>query len=105
MDGTKVRGDEALEIPFGLQFFVLQVIVLAAELAVDLRIGGHDGGNMALFHGRHKRGQVDFAQGAFADDFVDGEAVGFLVVGGVMLDVGDFALALDAPGSRSRQTG
>jgi hypothetical protein len=51
---------------------------------------------MALLDGRAERGQVDLAQRPLAHPGVDRAALGLLVVGRVMLDRRDDALALDA---------
>src|SRR5262249_36859264 len=78
------------------QYLVIEPTVGGGVLAVELVVGAHRSPCLAFLDRRFKRGQVDFAQRAFAHVGVYRHAFGLLVVGRVMLDGGGDALALDA---------
>ena len=70
--------------------------MLAGVGAVDLVLGAHDRSRAPVLHGGLEGGEVDLAQRALVDVLVDGVAVDLLVVGDVVLGLGDRALRLRA---------
>ena len=51
---------------------------------------------MSFFDRGLERGHIDLSQSAFGDDLIDASSIGLLVIGEVVLDVGDDTAALDA---------
>ena len=98
VDGPVVGHDEPGEAPLVPEHGVLQVGVLAGEVAVDHREGAHHRGRLGLLHRGLERRQVDLVQRPLADQDViqQGVAVGFLVVDRVVLDLVEYTLALHA---------
>ena len=96
MDRPEIRGDKSLKSPLIFENFVLQDVIFAAMVSVYFRIRRHHRRHVALSHRCFKGGQINFVQSPFVDDFIDGKTLCLLVVGGVMFDVGNFALALNA---------
>ena len=64
---------------------------------VDSVVGGHQASNTALFDGHFEGRQVDLPQGPLIQNGIVGHAAQFLGIGGVVLDAGGDAVALDTP--------
>ncbi|GJC96754.1 hypothetical protein ColKHC_05580 [Colletotrichum higginsianum] len=89
-----VAHDEAVPPPFASQDLLEQPGVGVAVLSVDEVVGRHDGPRPGLLDGDLKGLQVDLAQGALGDGFVDGGAGRLLLIGDEVLDGGRYAQAL-----------
>ena len=96
MVGAPVGHDDAIEAPFVAQHVGQQPVILGGVHAVDTVVGAHDGPRLGglddVFEGR----QVDLAQGTRADAGIDAQSVGFLIVGGEVLERRAHALGLHA---------
>ena len=92
---AEVRHGEAAEAPLVLQHALLELLVLARVGAVDPVLGAHHGAGVGLLDGGLERRLIDLAQRALVDVLVDNVAVDLLVVGEIVLRLGDRALGLD----------
>ena len=95
MSGAEIRSDESREAPFLLENAIEQTVVFTHIRAVDLVVRAHDRAN-ARFHGGLESREIDFPQSALINNFVDGHAVGLLIIGGEMFGFGDDSLRLRA---------
>ena len=91
---TPVGYNDTFIAPFAAKNLVDQVMMLRAELTVNLIIGGHDRPGLGFPHRRLKAGQINLPQGTFVHNLIDGHAAGFLVVYGKMLERGAHAHGL-----------
>ena len=64
-------------------------------LAVDFRIRTHNRPGFGLFDGHFERGQINFPQRPFRDDFIDALPVSFLIIRRVMFQGRADALRLN----------
>ena len=96
MIGAPVGHDDALEAPFVAQHVGQQPMVLCGMHAVDAVVGAHDGPRLGLLDDVFEGREVDLAQGARADAGIDAQSVGFLIVGGEVLERRAHALGLHA---------
>ena len=100
LDGTclvaPVRHHDTLEAPFVAQDSGKKAFTLLGVIPVELVIGTHHRPGLGFLHGNLEVLEVDFPQGTLGNDGVVLVAVGFLVVGSVVLDGSSHAVALDA---------
>ena len=87
---------QTVEAPFGTEHVGEQPLVLAAEDAVDLVVGAHDGGGLRLFDDVLERLEIQLPHGLFRGDGVAHEAVVLAVVQREVLERHAHALRLDA---------
>ena len=92
-----VRHHDAVEAPFIAQDAGQQVIALLGILPVDLVVRRHDRPRLRFFDRNLEILEIEFPQGALADQGVIFITVGLLVVQGEMLDGSSDAIGLDAP--------
>ncbi len=95
VNGVEVADYRALIAPFTLEHFSDQMMVFARVVAIDLVETAHDRRHVGVLDHRLEARQIQFAQGALIDLDVDGLAIGFLLVGQVMLAAGLNALRLN----------
>ena len=98
---TPVGEHESLEVPVFLQQVGEQIFVFAGVVAPDAVVGAHHRGDVGFLQSNFEREQVALAGGAFVDGDVDRVAAALLIVEGVMLDVADDVLRLQALHDRS----
>ena len=96
MVGTPVAHDDAFETPFVAQHVGEQPVILGGMHAVDAVVCTHDGPRLGLLDDVLECREVDFAQRTLGDVGADAQTVGFLVVGGEVLERGAHALGLHA---------
>ena len=96
-----VGDNNAFKSPFVTKHVGKQPFVFCAVGAVQAVVCRHNRPGLCLFDRVFKRRQVNFAQGAFVHNRVDGHAAGFLVVRGKVLNGSADALALHAVDKRS----
>ena len=99
----EVGSYEPLEAPFLFQDLVEKHVIFTGMRPVDLVVRAHERVDAPFLDRGFEGGQVHLAQGAFIDLHVDGPPAILLVVGRVVLDVGDDPLALDALDIGNRQ--
>ena len=95
VDAAPVADHHSVEAPFTLEDVVQQVLVVAVPLALVEVVGAHYGPGAAFLDGGLEGREVDLVQSPVVDAHVCGEAVGLLIVEGIMLDAGGYVVALD----------
>ena|SRR6185437_4501597 len=86
----------AVEAPFVFQNVGEQIMIGAGMVAVHEVVGTHHAPDFGFGDAGFEGGQINFAQGAFADFGIDAVAILFLVVAGEVLDAGGDAGELHA---------
>ena len=71
-------------------------MVLRGVHAIDAVVGAHDGPRLGSLDDVLEGREVNFAQGTLADARIDAQTVGFLIVGGEVLERRAHALGLHA---------
>ena len=90
-----VRHHDALEAPFVTENRGEEAFALLGVLSVELVVGAHHRPGIGFLHGNLKVLEINLAEGTLGDDSVVLVAVGFLVVGSIVLDGSTHAIALD----------
>jgi hypothetical protein len=93
-----VGEDEAFEAEVALEDLVEEIVVFAGPVALDAVVGAHDGERVGDVERDLEGEEVGLAHGAMVEMHVDGVAKGFLIVEGVVFDVADDLVGLDAAG-------
>ena len=91
----EVRLDIAGKAPVLAQDIGQQITVLARGLAVDVVIGAHDRGGLAVLNRHLERQQVKLAQDLIVDRGLDRHPVGFLLIRSIMLGHGNQTAGLN----------
>ena len=101
VDRAPVGHDDPVEAPLVAQDLREQLVVLAAERAVDAVVGAHHRPRRAGRDRALPAREVELAQGALVDQRVDAVAAVLLVVGREVLERGGDALRLHAADPRA----
>ena len=96
-----VADDHAVEAPVAFQHLVQQRGVMTVVLVLIEVVGTHETPCPTLLHGSAEGRQIDFVEGALADDDVHLVAVLLVVVQRIVLHAGGHALRLQALDVRS----
>ncbi len=94
--GAPIRDHETFEPPRLLQNVGQQITVLTGPIAIQLVVGAHHHAGLAFGNGDFEGQQVRLAHGAPPEFHIADAAAGLLVVEGVVLDVADDLVGLQA---------
>ncbi|MNH06461.1 hypothetical protein D3C79_658280 [compost metagenome] len=103
VNGIEVTDNGALIAPLAFEHLGDQVVVFTGVVAVDLVEPAHDRRHVGVLDHRLEAGQVQLTQRALIGHDIDRLAIGFLLIGQVMLATGLDPLGLDAVDDGRRQ--